>query len=73
MEIKILNNKYSQYINSYYVTGGSIEIVSNNTNKSNTILDYQQKINVNDKLLEMDLKILKLSVIIKNILEINQN
>lgn len=41
MEInKILNNKYSQYINSYYVTGGSIEIVSNNTNKSNTILDY---------------------------------
>ena len=39
----------------------------------NQILYYiiSKKINVNDKLLEMDLKILKLSVIIKNILEIN--
>lgn len=50
MEInKILNNKYSQYINSYYVTGDSIEIISNNTNKSNAIRLLAQKFNINDK------------------------
>lgn len=46
---KILNNKYSQYINSYYVAGGSIEIVSNNTNKSNAIKLLAKKFNINDK------------------------
>ena len=35
------------------------------TNKCNSYVINGQKINVNDKLLEMDLKILKLSVIIK--------
>lgn len=50
MEInKILNNKYSQYINSYYVTGDSIEIISNKTNKSNAIRLLTQKFNIDDK------------------------
>lgn len=50
MEInKILNNKYSQYINSYYVTGDSIEIISNKTNKSNAIRLLKQKFNIDNK------------------------
>lgn len=50
MEInKILNNKYSQYINSYYVTGNAIEIISNKTNKSNAIRLLTKKFNIDDK------------------------
>lgn len=50
MEInKILNNRYSQYINSYYVTGDSIEIISSKTNKSNAIRLLTQKFKIDDK------------------------
>lgn len=34
---KIINSKYSNYINSYYVPTNSIEIISNKTNKSKAI------------------------------------
>ena len=38
MEINtIINNKYSNFINSYYVTENSLEIISNETNKSQAI------------------------------------
>lgn len=50
MEInKILNDKYPQYINSYYVTGDSIEIISSKTNKSNAIRLLTQKFNIDYK------------------------
>ena len=50
MEInKILNNRYSQYINAYYVTGDSIEIISSKTNKSNAIRLLTQKFKIDDK------------------------
>lgn len=34
---EIINSKYSNYINSYYVTENSLEVISNETNKSNAI------------------------------------
>lgn len=34
---EIINNKYSNYVNSYYVTENSVEIISKETNKSNSI------------------------------------
>ena len=34
---EIINKKYSNYVNSYYVTKNSVEIISNETNKSNAI------------------------------------
>ena len=46
---EILNEKYSQYINSYYVTGDSLEIISNKTNKSNAISLLIQRLNVDNK------------------------
>lgn len=46
---KLLNNKHSQYINSYYVTGDAIEIISSKTNKSNAIRLLTQELNVNNK------------------------
>lgn len=44
-----INNKYSQYINSYYVTTNAIEIISSKTNKSNAIRLLTQKFNIEDK------------------------
>ena len=46
---EIINEKYSQYINSYYVTGDSLEIISNKTNKSNAISLLTQRFNVDNK------------------------
>ena len=46
---KTLNNKYAQYINSYYVSGDSVEVVSNKTNKSKAIKLLTQKFNVDTK------------------------
>ena len=43
---KLINNKYSNYINSYYVTGNSVEIISDKTNKSNAINLLLEKLNV---------------------------
>ncbi len=38
MEINnILNKKFSKYINSYFVAGDAVEIISNKTNKSNAV------------------------------------
>ena len=34
---EIINGKYSNYINSYYVTENSLEVISNETNKSKAI------------------------------------
>ena len=34
---EIINSKYSNYINSYYVTENSLEVISNETNKSKAI------------------------------------
>lgn len=44
-----LNNKYSQYINSYYVTGNAIEIISNKTNKSKAIKLLTQQFKIDDR------------------------
>ena len=49
IEINKILNKYSQYINSYYVSDNSIEIISNKTNKSHAISLLKQKINIDDK------------------------
>ena len=47
MEInKIINNKFSDYINSYYVTENAVEIISNETSKSNAIKLLLAKLNV---------------------------
>lgn len=43
---EIINNKYQDYINSYYVTENSLEIISNKTNKSNAINLLIDKLNV---------------------------
>ncbi len=43
---KIINNKYSNYVNSYYVTKNSVEIISNETNKSNAINLLINKLNL---------------------------
>ncbi|MCI8700130.1 MAG: HAD hydrolase family protein [Clostridia bacterium] len=42
----IINNKYSRYVISYYVTCNSIEIISNKTNKSNAIRLLTEKLNI---------------------------
>lgn len=41
-----LNSKYSQFINSYYVGSNSIEIISNQTNKSEAIKQLIQKFKI---------------------------
>ena len=46
---KILNEKFSEYINSYYVSNNAIEIISNKTNKSNAIKSLIQKLNINER------------------------
>lgn len=43
---EIINQKYNEYINCYYVTGDSIEIISNKTNKSYAIKLLADKINI---------------------------
>ncbi len=43
---EIINNKYQDYINSYYVTENSLEIISNKTNKSNAIKLLLGKLNI---------------------------
>ena len=43
---KIINNKYADYINSYYVTENSLEIISNKTNKSNAINLLINRLNI---------------------------
>lgn len=43
---QFLNKHYSEHINSYYVTNGCIEIISNQTNKSNAIHLLSKKLNV---------------------------
>lgn len=43
---KIINNKYADYVNSYYVTENSVEIISNKTNKSNAINLLLNRLNV---------------------------
>ncbi len=45
---EIINNKYSNYINSYYVTENSLEIISNETNKSNAINLLLNKLNISN-------------------------
>lgn len=50
MEVSnLLNSKFSQYITSYWLMGDSVEIISNNTNKSNAIRLLAQKFNINDE------------------------
>ena len=34
---KIINEKYSNFVNCYYVSNNAVEIISNKTNKSNAI------------------------------------
>lgn len=47
MEInEIINNKYSNFVNSYYVTENSLEIISNKTNKSQAINLLLRKLNL---------------------------
>lgn len=46
---KKLNNKYSEYINSYNLLSKSIEIISNKTNKSKAINLLIEKLNINNK------------------------
>ena len=43
---KVINNKYADYVNSYYVTENSIEIISNETNKSNAINLLINRLNI---------------------------
>lgn len=45
---KIINNKYSKYVNSYYVTGNSLELISSKTNKSNAIDLLLNKLNISN-------------------------
>lgn len=44
-----LNSKYSQFINSYYVGNHSIEIISNQTNKSKAIKLLTQKFKIEEE------------------------
>ena len=46
---KIINNKYSKYVISYYVTSNSIEIISNKTNKSNAIKLLTKKLGIDNE------------------------
>lgn len=43
---EIINNKYSDDVNSYYVTENSLEIISNKTNKSNAINLLIEKLSI---------------------------
>lgn len=43
---EIINNKYSNDVNSYYVTENSLEIISNKTNKSNAINLLIERLNI---------------------------
>lgn len=43
---KVINNKYANYINSYYVKENSLEIISNKTNKSNAINLLLNRLNI---------------------------
>ncbi len=42
-----INNQYSSHVVSYYVSYNSIEIISNQTNKSNAIRLLMRKLNIN--------------------------
>ncbi len=42
----IINNKYSKYVTSYYVTSNSIEIISNRTSKSNAIRLLTERLSI---------------------------
>lgn len=44
-----LNSKYSHFINSYYVGSNSIEIISNQTNKSKAIKLLTQKLKIKEE------------------------
>lgn len=44
---KLINDKYSEFVNSYYVNKNSIEIISKETNKSKAIKILLDKININ--------------------------
>lgn len=46
---KDINDKYSKFVNSYYVTKNSIEIISNKTNKSKAIDLILGKLNMQRK------------------------
>lgn len=41
-----INNKYSKFVNSYYVPENSLEIISNETNKSNAINLLLDRLNI---------------------------
>lgn len=41
-----INSKYSQYVNSYWISGSSLEIISSETNKSKAIKLLLEKLNV---------------------------
>lgn len=43
---EIINNKYSNDVNSYYVTENSLEIISNKTNKSKAINLLLERLNI---------------------------
>lgn len=43
---EIINNKYQDYVNSYYVNENSLEIISNKTNKSSAINLLLDKLNI---------------------------
>lgn len=43
---EIINSKYSNYINSYYVSENSLEVISNETNKSNAINLLLNRLNI---------------------------
>lgn len=43
---KIINSKYSDYINSYHINENSLEIISNETNKSKAINLLLDKLNI---------------------------
>lgn len=43
----LINSQYSNYVVSYYVNDNSIEIISNQTNKSHAIKLLMEKLNVN--------------------------
>ena len=41
-----INNKYSQFVNSYWISGSSLEIISSETNKSKAIKLLLEKLNI---------------------------
>lgn len=41
-----INSKYSQFVNSYWISGSSLEIISNETNKSKAIKLLLEKLNI---------------------------